>query len=300
LTGIGGRPDRATGTSLEVSDLRITYPGPPPVRAVDGLSFAAAAGECLGVLGESGSGKSVTFMTVMGLVTRKFAHIEGQILFRGKDLLEMDPDDFRRIRGRGMGMVFQDPMSSLHPMYKVGAQISEAIRTHEAISKKEGFERAIDILRKVGIPKPDERARQFPHEFSGGMRQRAMIAMALVLNPDLLIADEPTTALDVTVQAQILDLIGKLREEFNTAVIMITHDLGALEQQARREARAPAPDQRFTAVVDLRSAGVLVPSALPLQVRSVRQGCSGVGRRRSRARVCVSPVPRRQEAHLPR
>jgi peptide/nickel transport system ATP-binding protein len=192
------------------------------------------AGERLGVVGESGSGKSVTFLALMGLLDRKAAQIGGEILFRGQDLLKLRPDEFRRIRGSEIGMVFQDPMSSLHPLYKVGKQIAEAIQAHEDISSKDAFTRAIDMLDRVGIPKPEERAKQYPHEFSGGMRQRAMIAMGLCLSPDLLIADEPTTALDVTVQAQILDLIDRMRDEFQTAVIMITHDLGVVAEHTDR------------------------------------------------------------------
>jgi len=181
-------------------------------------------------VGESGSGKSVGFLTVMGLVTSKQAIIEGEVIFQGQDLLKLPQDEMRNIRGSKMGMVFQDPMSSLHPFYRVGSQMAEAVRTHQKVSKKEAMDMAVEMLKRVGIPRPDERAKQYPHEYSGGMRQRAMIAMALVLNPDLLIADEPTTALDVTVQAQILDLIDRLREEFNAAVVIITHDLGVVAE----------------------------------------------------------------------
>jgi peptide/nickel transport system ATP-binding protein len=163
-------------------------------------------------------------------VSKKQARIEGEIIFRGQNLLDLPADEMRNIRGAGMSMVFQDPMTSLHPFYKVGDQIVEAIRAHQPLPKKEAFHQAVEMLRRVGIPRPEERARQYPHEFSGGMRQRAMIAMALTLNPDLLIADEPTTALDVTVQAQILDLIDRLREEFNASVVIITHDLGVVAE----------------------------------------------------------------------
>src|SRR4029077_11239163 len=152
------------------------------------------------------------------------AKVEGEVIFQGQDLLKLPVEEMRHIRGAKMTMIFQDPLTSLHPFYKVGGQIVEAIRTNQKVSKKEACDMAVDILRRVGIPKPDERAKQYPHEYSGGMRQRAMIAMALVLNPDLLIADEPTTALDVTVQAQILDLIDRLKEEFNAAVVLIPHD----------------------------------------------------------------------------
>ncbi|HEY7476981.1 MAG TPA: ABC transporter ATP-binding protein [Actinomycetota bacterium] len=216
---------------LDVKDLRVHFPTEDGVvKAVDGVSFTIMPGETLGVVGESGSGKSVTFLTVMGLINRRSAIVEGQVLFQGEDLLTAPKEDLQAIRGKKIGMIFQDPMTSLHPFYKVGDQIAEAIRTHEKISKKDAAERAVEMLRRVGIPRPEERARQYPHEFSGGMRQRAMIAMALSLSPDLLIADEPTTALDVTVQAQILDLVDRLQSEFNTAVAMITHDLGVVAE----------------------------------------------------------------------
>jgi oligopeptide/dipeptide ABC transporter ATP-binding protein len=220
---------------LQVKDLKVHFPTDDGlVKAVDGISFSVDRGQTLGVVGESGSGKSVTFMTIMGLINRKKAHVEGEVLFAGQDLLKMPEDQLRTIRGDGMGMVFQDPMTSLHPYYKVGKQIAEAIVTHRDVSKDEAFEKAIEMLKIVGIPQPGDRARQYPHEYSGGMRQRAMIAMGLALNPDLLIADEPTTALDVTVQAQILELIERLKQEFNIGVVLITHDLGVVHDVAQR------------------------------------------------------------------
>jgi peptide/nickel transport system ATP-binding protein len=216
---------------LDVKDLKVHFPTDDGlVKAVDGVSFSIAPGQTLGIVGESGSGKSVSCLTVMGLVTRKQADIEGEVVFQGQDLLQLPIDEMRGIRGAKISMIFQDPMTSLHPFYRVGDQIAEAILEHRDISKKEAFSQAVDMLDRVRIAKPHERARQFPHEFSGGMRQRAMIAMALSLNPDLLIADEPTTALDVTVQAQILDLIDTLKQEFNAAVIIITHDLGVVAE----------------------------------------------------------------------
>jgi peptide/nickel transport system ATP-binding protein len=216
---------------LDVRHLKVHFPTSDGlVKAVDDVSFTVERGETLGVVGESGSGKSVTFLTVMGLTNLKAAKVEGEIIFEGQDVLKLPIEEMRSVRGNKMTMVFQDPLTSLHPFYKVGDQIVEAIRTHQKVSKKEAWDMAVDILRRVGIPKPDERAKQYPHEYSGGMRQRAMIAMALVLNPDLLIADEPTTALDVTVQAQILDLIDRLKEEFNAAVVLITHDLGVVAE----------------------------------------------------------------------
>jgi peptide/nickel transport system ATP-binding protein len=216
---------------LEVKNLSVHFPTDDGlVKAVDGVSFTLLEGETLGVVGESGSGKSVSFLTVMGLIQRKQAQIEGEIIFRGQDLLTLPADEMRNVRGAKISMIFQDPMTSLHPYYKVGDQIAEAVRTHQKVSKAEARDQAVEMLRRVGIPRPDERADQYPHEFSGGMRQRAMIAMALSLNPDLLIADEPTTALDVTVQAQILDLLDRLKQEFNASVVIITHDLGVVAE----------------------------------------------------------------------
>jgi peptide/nickel transport system ATP-binding protein len=218
---------------LEVRDLKVHFPTEDGmVKAVDGVSFSIERGETLGIVGESGSGKSVTMLTVMGLVTKKQAQIEGEILFQGRNLLEIPREEMRNIRGRRISMIFQDPLTSLHPYYRVGDQIVEGLRAHRDVSKADAKVQTIEMLRRVGIPKPEERARQYPHEFSGGMRQRAMIAMALALNPDLLIADEPTTALDVTVQAQILDLIGRLKDEFEASVAIITHDLGVVAEHS--------------------------------------------------------------------
>ena len=216
---------------LEVKNLSVHFPTDDGlVKAVDGVSFSLLPGETLGVVGESGSGKSVSFLTVMGLIDTKRAIIEGEIIFQGQDLLTLPPDEMRTVRGEKISMIFQDPMTSLHPYYKVGDQIAEAVRVHQQVSKQEAHEQSVEMLRRVGIPRPDERADQYPHEFSGGMRQRAMIAMALSLNPDLLIADEPTTALDVTVQAQILDLLDRLKQEFNAAIVIVTHDLGVVAE----------------------------------------------------------------------
>jgi peptide/nickel transport system ATP-binding protein len=220
---------------LDVRDLCVHFPTPDGVvKAVDGATFTLESGETLGVVGESGSGKSVTFMTVMGLINMKTARVSGQILFEGQDLLKLSPGAFRRLRGDRIGMVFQDPMTSLHPMYRVGDQIAEGVLAHRDVSKQVAADMAVEALRRVGIPAPDRRARQYPHEFSGGMRQRAMIAMALVLEPDLLIADEPTTALDVTVQAQILELIAELKERLGIGVVLISHNLGVIADVAQR------------------------------------------------------------------
>ena len=216
---------------LEVHDLHVSFPTEDGlVKAVDGISFTVDAGETLGVVGESGSGKSVTFLTVMGLVNSGQARISGEVLFHGEDLLKVSAEELRMTRGERMSMIFQDPLTALNPVHRVGAQIAEVFLAHDKMDKKDAWAAAVALLERVGIPKPKERAKQYPHEFSGGMRQRAMIAMALALNPDLLIADEPTTALDVTVQAQILDLIDRLKDEFNAAVVIITHDLGVVAE----------------------------------------------------------------------
>ena len=207
------------------------------VKAVDGVSYDVYPGRALGIVGESGSGKSVSSLTVMGLTRANNARISGEVTFEGRDLLTASDDELRSIRGNEIAMIFQDPLSSLHPYYKVGWQLVEAIRVHNPdISKQAAHQRAIELLDMVDIPEPQERVDAYPHEFSGGMRQRAMIAMALANDPKLLIADEPTTALDVTVQAQILGLIRRLQEELDTAVVMISHDLGVIAETAQEVA----------------------------------------------------------------
>jgi peptide/nickel transport system ATP-binding protein len=222
---------------LEVRDLKVSFRTDDGlVQAVDGVSATVNEGETLGIVGESGSGKSVTMMTVMRLITDPNARFEGQVLYKGTDLMALPQDEIRSIRGAGIGMIFQDPMTSLNPVYKVGWQIAEQIRQHEKISKQAARDRVIQLLSSVGIPNARERVDAYPHQFSGGMRQRVMIAMAVSCNPDVLIADEPTTALDVTIQAQILDLIKKLREDFGTAVVLITHDMGVVAEMADRVA----------------------------------------------------------------
>ena len=218
---------------LEVEDLRVHFETEDGlVKAVDGISYTVDRGETLGIVGESGSGKSVSSLTVMGLTRARNARISGSVRFDGKDLLGASDDDLRKVRGNDIAMIFQDPLSSLHPFYKVGNQIVEAILSHKDVSKAQAYDRAVEMLGLVGIPEPRRRADSYPHEFSGGMRQRAMIAMALANDPKLLIADEPTTALDVTVQAQILELIERLQGEFDTAVVIITHDLGVVAEMA--------------------------------------------------------------------
>jgi peptide/nickel transport system ATP-binding protein len=202
------------------------------VHAVDGVSLTLERGRTLGVVGESGSGKSVTALTVMGLTRLPNATIEGRVLLDGIDLLTLPSDQLRAVRGKRIAMIFQDPLSSLHPLYTIGWQLVEAIRAHERVSEKGATARALAALEEVGIPNAADRLSSYPHELSGGMRQRVMIAMAVVLGPEILIADEPTTALDVTVQAQILELVGALQEEHGTAVLLITHDLGVIAETA--------------------------------------------------------------------
>ncbi|QNE17057.1 ABC transporter ATP-binding protein [Kribbella qitaiheensis] len=218
---------------LQVRDLRVHFPTDDGVvKSVDGLSFSLDRGKTLGIVGESGSGKSVTSLSIMGLHKAGTARISGEVLLDGQDLISSSREEVRLLRGKRMAMIFQDPLSAMHPYYTVGAQIIEAYRVHNKVTKAVARKHAVEMLDRVGIPQPDKRVDAYPHEFSGGMRQRAMIAMALSCDPDLLIADEPTTALDVTVQAQILDLIRDLQNEFNSAVIIITHDLGVVAELA--------------------------------------------------------------------
>ena len=219
---------------LRVDDLRVRFDTEDGVvRAVDGVSFGVDRGRTLGIVGESGSGKSVTSLAILGLHNARRTRISGEIHVGGRQLVGLNEEEIRRLRGRDMAMIFQDPLSALHPYYTVGRQIAEAYRIHHrAANRRTARQHAVEMLDRVGIPQPAKRVDQYPHEFSGGMRQRAMIAMALVNDPDLLIADEPTTALDVTVQAQILDLLEDLQAEFNSAIILITHDLGVVSQVA--------------------------------------------------------------------
>jgi len=216
---------------LEVKDLKTTFlTENGPVTAVDGVTFSIKAGETLGIVGESGCGKSVTSESIMRLLNEKTTRYEGEIRYKGKNLLELSEAEMRDIRGNEISMIFQDAMTSLNPVYTIGNQIAESIMTHRKLSKNEAYEEAVEMLRMTGIPAPEKRVHEYPHEISGGMRQRAMIAMALACRPNLLIADEPTTALDVTIQAQILELINDLKKELNMAVIMITHDLGVVAE----------------------------------------------------------------------
>ena len=218
---------------LQVEDLHVEFSTDDGVvHAVDGLSYSVDAGTTLGIVGESGSGKTVASMTTMGLTRGRSSRVSGRIMFEGRNLLDLPPAELRRIRGDDIAMIFQDPLSSLHPFFRIGRQLTEAIRAHRNVSKAAARDRAVELLELVGIPDPARRVNQYPHEFSGGMRQRAMIAMALANEPKLLIADEPTTALDVTVQAQILALLDDLQRRLGMAVIIITHDLGVVAETA--------------------------------------------------------------------
>ena len=222
---------------LEVRDLRTYFhTRDGVVKAVDGVSFDVHRGEVLGIVGESGCGKSVTSFSIMGLVAQPGRIESGSVIFDGQDVLGMSKKEIRQLRGNQISMIFQQPQSSLNPVFRVGAQISEVFEIHRDMKRAAGEKEAVEMLRIVGIPDPEERVKAYPHEFSGGMAQRVMIAMALACEPELLIADEPTTALDVTIQAQILDLMRDLQRDFNTAVILITHDLGVVAEMADRVA----------------------------------------------------------------
>jgi len=218
---------------LSVSDLRVQFPTEDGVvSAVDGVDFAVEKNKTLAIVGESGSGKSVTSQAIMGLLNRKTAKVTGEVRLDGEELLTARPEQVRSLRGKRMSMIFQDPLSSLHPFYSIGKQLVEAIDVHQNVSSSAAMTQARDMLDRVGIPNPERRLKDYPHNLSGGMRQRVMIAMALLNSPELLIADEPTTALDVTVQAQIIELLRDLQKEFNTAIILITHDLGVVADMA--------------------------------------------------------------------
>ncbi|TMK70571.1 MAG: ABC transporter ATP-binding protein [Actinobacteria bacterium] len=220
---------------LEVKDLRVSFRTEDGVvKAVDGVSFTLSPREVLGIVGESGSGKSVTMMSVLRLINDPNMLVSGEVLYKGRDLMKLGKGQMQEVRGDEIAMIFQDPMTSLNPVYRIGDQICEGILTHQDIDKPAARKRAVELLQQVGIPHAGSRVDDFPHQFSGGMRQRAMIAMALANNPDVLIADEPTTALDVTIQAQIIELIDKLKDDFDSAVVLITHDLGVVADIADR------------------------------------------------------------------
>lgn len=218
-------------TILEVKNLQTTFATDyGEIRAVDGVNFTVPKGKTIGIVGESGSGKSITSLSILRLLAKNGKVKDGEVLFKGTDLLKLSEKQMRDIRGNQISMIFQEPMTSLNPVYTVGQQISETILIHKKISKKEAWIQSIDMLKLVGIPSPEKRVKQYPYELSGGMRQRVMIAMALACNPEILIADEPTTALDVTIQAQILELIKDLQNRLGMSVILITHDLGVVAE----------------------------------------------------------------------
>jgi peptide/nickel transport system ATP-binding protein len=228
-------PDVVATPLLEVRDLRVSFRTEDgEVQAVDGLSLSVAAGEVLGIVGESGSGKTVSMMALMRLIRDPNAVIEGRVFHKGHDLMQLSSQEMRSVRGREIAMIFQDPMTALTPVYTVGWQIAEQLRAHEKMTRRQARRRTVDLLAEVGIPNAGRRAADYPHQFSGGMRQRVMIAMALSCNPSLLIADEPTTALDVTIQAQILELMKRLQRDHGSSIILITHDMGVVADLAER------------------------------------------------------------------
>jgi peptide/nickel transport system ATP-binding protein len=228
-------PDSGTSPLLEVRDLRVSFKTESGVvHAVDGLSFSIALGEVLGIVGESGSGKTVSMLSVMRLIRDPNAIVEGEILYRGRDLMRLSQKEMREVRGSEIAMIFQDPLTALTPVYTVGWQIEEQLRAHQSLTRRQAHARAAELMSEVGIPNAARRIDDYPHQFSGGMRQRVMIAMALSCNPSLLIADEPTTALDVTIQAQILSLMKRLKREYGSSILLITHDMGVVSQLAER------------------------------------------------------------------
>jgi oligopeptide/dipeptide ABC transporter ATP-binding protein len=221
---------------LQVRDLNITFRSTDnPIRVISSLSFEIEESRVFGLVGESGCGKSLTALSIMGILPHN-AFAEGEIIFRGRDLLKLDNESMRRLRGKELSMIFQEPMTSLNPVLTIGYQVAEVFTTHLGLSKKEATSKAIELLKAVRIPSPEIRIREYPHQMSGGMRQRVMIAMAIACDPLLLIADEPTTALDVTIQAQILDLLRSIRERSNMAMLLITHDIGVIAENADKAA----------------------------------------------------------------
>ena len=300
---------------VSVEDLRVEFhTDAGVVKAVDGVSWSISAGETLGIVGESGSGKSVSALALMGLLQKPQAKISGRILFRGRDLLTAPEDELRSLRGNDISMIFQDPLTALNPVFKIGHQVAEVIQAHEKIGKIPARKRAVDLLAEVGIPNARQRAEEYPHQYSGGMRQRAMIAMALALDPALLLADEPTTALDVTVQAQIMNLLRKLQEERGTAIVLITHDLGVVAGHADRVivmyagkvAEAAGADELYHAPRHPYTLGLLssiarldrrrtqrlhpIPGQPPSLIR-VPPGCSFHPRCAFATEICSSEVP---------
>ena len=273
---------------LTVSDLRTYfYTSAGVARAVDGVSFTIGAGETLGIVGESGCGKSVTALSILRLVQQP-GRIEpgSRILFEGQDLLQLDNAGIRRVRGNRIAMIFQEPMTALNPVFTVGDQIGEVVRVHSSASRRDAWDRAVEMLTLVGIPAPADRARQYPHQLSGGMRQRVLIAMALVMSPALVIADEPTTALDVTIQAQILELLADLQRRFGTSIAMITHDLGVIAEVASRVVVMYGGE-----VVEEARVETLFTAAHHPYTEGLLHAMPRVGRRQERLAVIPGNVP---------
>ncbi len=256
------------------------------VRAVDGVDFCVYPGEVLGLVGESGCGKSVTSLSIMRLIAPPGKVVGGEIWFEGKDLLKLSEKEMIKIRGDRISMIFQQPQTSLNPVFMAGDQVAEVLNIHEKMKDQEAWERAVDMLRSVGIPDPERRARSFPHELSGGQAQRVMIAMALALRPALLIADEPTTALDVTIQAQILDLMRELRREFGASVILITHDLGVIAEMAERVAVMYAGE-----IVEQSDVNTIFDQPLHPYTQGLLGSIPVLGKRKERLDVIPGSVP---------
>jgi len=306
---------------LEVKDLKTYfYSSGKEIRAVDGVSFTLNRGEILGIVGESGSGKSVTSLSIIRLIPNPPGKIVGgEILFEGEDLLKKSEKEMRKIRGEKISMIFQDPMTSLNPVFTVEEQLIEVFRIHKKLKYNEARERAIELLKKVGIPEAEKRIKSYPHQFSGGMRQRVMIAMALALNPSLLIADEPTTALDVTIQAQILALMKQLQKEFDTSIIMITHDLGVVAEMcqnvlvmyAGRPVEYADVESLFTKPMHPYTIGLLnsLPrlsedkkrltpiDGTPPDLGNLSQGCAFYPRCSAKKEICTKITPKLKEVH---
>jgi peptide/nickel transport system ATP-binding protein len=313
-------------TVLEVRDLSVVFPTlDGEVRAVSELSYTLHRGETLGIVGESGSGKSVSSLALMGLLNRNRTRIQGQAFLGSRDLLSLPPDEMRDVRGKDIAMIFQDPFACLHPMHRVGDQIAEAVTAHAKVSGSVADKRAVELLQEVGIPNAKNRARDYPHQFSGGMRQRAMIAMALVHNPSVLIADEPTTALDVTVQAQILELVERVKQEHDIGVILITHDLGVIAETAetvlvmyagRAMERGPAsdvlrsPQNPYTwgllgsmPTIERKLEKLVTIEGTPPSMVAVPEGCAFNPRCPYRFAPCTTTLPKLEEipdGHLDR
>ncbi len=301
---------------LEVSDLHVGFKTDDGyVNAVNGLSYSVESGSTLGIVGESGSGKSVNALTIMRLIPIPPGRIEsGSIMLRGENLLQKSEPEMRKIRGKDIAMIFQDPMTSLNPVLTVGDQIAEAVQLHLKVSKKESYERTVDMLRLVRIPLPEKRVKEYPHQLSGGMRQRVMIAMALSCDPDVLIADEPTTALDVTIQAQIIDLMNEMQQRLGSAIVLITHDLGVVAETCKNvlvmyagnmveygsatqifaQPRHPYTMGLLSSLprLDEKNQKRLVPiEGQPPNLLRIPKGCSFAPRCKYRMKMCDQPVP---------